>query len=370
MMLTRLGSLNALEQTQDGHRWHRLLGGALPSADTIARVFSTLDLDPLRRINREVYARLKRRKALRPPAHGLMALILDGHESHATYDRQCPGCLAREITCQGAEGDKRTQFYHRHVAAFLVARDLKLLLDLEPIRPGEDEIAAALRLLDRVVKDYPRAFDVVLGDALYARSDFFNAVLAHGKDALAVLKHEARDLMGDVRSLLDKVASKERNSAKRQVRAWDMEGFRSWPQVKMPVRVVRTLETTRVKRQRTGEIEEHTSEWMWVTTLSQHRASTWAVVDLGHGRWGIENEGFNETVNRWHGDHVYTHDDHAMLAFALLLYIAYNLFVAFWRFNLKSARRHLFTMMHIAAEMAAALRCQGLPSLPQARAPT
>lgn len=263
MMLTRLGSLNALEQTRDGHRWHRLLGGALPSADTIARVFSTLDLDGLRRINREIYARLKRRKALCPPAHGLMALVLDGHESHATYDRQCPGCLTRQIACQGkeAEGDKRTQFYHRHVAALLVAQDLKLLLDLEPIRPGEDEIAAALRLLDRMVKDYPRAFDVVMGDALYARSDFFNAVLAHGKDALAVLKQEQRDLMGDVRSLLSQGTPKERNSTKRQVRAWDMEGFQSWPQVKVPVRVVRTLETTRVKRQRTGQIEEDTSEW-------------------------------------------------------------------------------------------------------------
>ena len=26
-------------------------------------------------------------------------------------------------------------------------------------------------------------------------------------------------------------------------------------------------------------------------------------------RWAIENEGFNELVTRWHGDHVYKHDD-------------------------------------------------------------
>ena len=36
-----------------------------------------------------------------------------------------------------------------------------------------DEVAAAIRLLERVCKAYPRAFDVVLGDALYARADFF-----------------------------------------------------------------------------------------------------------------------------------------------------------------------------------------------------
>lgn len=107
----------------------------------------------------------------------------------------------------------------------------------------------------------------------------------------------------------------------------------------------------------------------WVTTLSQHRAPTWAVVDLGHGRWGIENEGFNETVSRWHGDHVYTHGDHAMLAFALLLLVAFNLFCAFWRFNLKPARRQGFTMMHIAAMIAAQFRSAGLPPM-LARAPT
>jgi len=41
-----------------------------------------------------------------------------------------------------------------------------------------------------------------------------------------------------------------------------------------------------------------------VTTLSSNRASTPAVVALGHARWSIENQGFNETTNRWAADHV------------------------------------------------------------------
>ena len=45
---------------------------------------------------------------------------------------------------------------------------MSLLLDADPIRPGEDEIAAARRLFDRVIDCCPRAFDVALGDGLYA----------------------------------------------------------------------------------------------------------------------------------------------------------------------------------------------------------
>ena len=54
--------------------------------------------------------------------------------------------------------------------------------------PKEDEVATAIRLLRRVLALYPRAFDLVLADALYARADFFNFLPAHRKHALVVLK--------------------------------------------------------------------------------------------------------------------------------------------------------------------------------------
>ena len=51
---------------------------------------------------------------------------------------------------------------------------MRLLLDHEPQRPGEQEVETALRLLARVIPAYPRAFDVVLaGRALYAEAPLF-----------------------------------------------------------------------------------------------------------------------------------------------------------------------------------------------------
>jgi hypothetical protein len=77
-----------------------------------------------------------------------MALVLDGHESRSTSRRSCFGCLSR------------------NVAAILLGKDFPTLPGAEPQGPGEDEIASAIRLLERVLQRYPRAFDVVVGDSL------------------------------------------------------------------------------------------------------------------------------------------------------------------------------------------------------------
>jgi hypothetical protein len=100
-----------------------------------------------------------------------------------------------------------------------------------------------------------------------------------------------------------------------------------------------------------------------VTTLTESQAATAAVVELGHARWVIENEGFNELVNRWHADHLYRHHPIAILALWLLLFLAYNLFMAFYHRNLKPALQRAHTTLHIASLLRAELLL-GLPPCP------
>jgi hypothetical protein len=352
MCLSRLGSLNALEQSRPSRFWGRWLGGPLPSADTCGRVCSLTQEADLRDVQHHLYSRLKRMKVLEAPAHGLMAAVLDGHESHATFRRHCPGCLERVIHTN--RGD-RLQYYHRYVSVQLVGRDFQMALDVEPMRPGEDEIAAALRLLDRVLARYPRAFDVIAGDALYADSRMFNYALRQGKDMIAVLKDERRELLVDAVGLFERMVPQQVQNRYGQGRVWDAEGFTSWSSVQAPVRVVRSQETRCVRRQLDGQIEQLHSEWMWVTTLPSVRASSRAVQDLGHGRWKIENQGFNELANQWHADHVYKHDPQAMLVLWLLVMVCLNVFLAFYQRNLKPAARQVASMLHIARQIAAEL---------------
>lgn len=365
MFLARLGSLNALEQSAPSRFWGEWLGQAMPSADTVGRVCAGMELEDIRAIGHQIYSRLKRMKALTPLAHGLTVALLDGHESHATYRRRCPGCLQRVV--HTAAGD-RIQYYHRHVTLLLVARDLCLLLDAEPIRPAEDEVAAAIRLLERVLHDYPRAFDLVIGDSLYADSRFFNYVLSKSKDALAVLKDENRDLFGDAQALFEQTSPTLLREGKRQYTQWDIEGFTSWPQVDKPVRVVRSIEDWTIHRQLTDEDDPLHSEWTWVTTCCQQRLPTRVIVKFGHVRWMIENEGFNELTNRQHADHVYKHHPCAMLVFCLLAMFCLNVFLTFYRRNLKPPVRRASSMLHISRRIAAELY-GGLDAGP-ARAPT
>jgi hypothetical protein len=352
MCLSRLGSLNALQQSRPSRFWSGWLGGPLPSADTCGRVCCLVQEVDLRAWQHHLYNRFKRMKVLDPPAYGLMAAVLDGHESHATFRRHCPGCLERVI--HTSRGD-RTQYYHRYVSMQLVGRDFPMALDVEPMRPGEDEIAAALRLLDRVLAKYPRAFDVIAGDALYADSRMFNYALQHGKDMIAVLKDERRELLADAVGLFEPMVPQQVQNRYGQCRLWDAEGFTSWSSVQAPVRVVRSQETRWIRRQLDGQIEELHSQWMWVTTLSGVRASTIAVQDLGHGRWKIENQGFNELANQWHADHVYKHDPQAMLVLWLLVMICLNVFLAFYQRNLKPAARQAASMLHVARQVVAEL---------------
>lgn len=365
MFLSRLGSLNALEQTRPSRFWSRWLSGAMPSADTVGRVCALVEPSGVRALHHHIYTRLKRAKALMPPAHGLMAAAIDGHESHATFRRCCSGCLERTIhTAQ----EDRTQYYHRHVTLQLIGRDFHVMLDAEPQRPGEDEVAAALRLLERVLETYPRAFDVVIADALYADPRLFNYLLKRGKDVLAVLKDDRRTLLQDAENLFEQTPPVRSQTSRVSRESWDLEGFTTWPQVDQSVRVVRTVEQESIRRQIDKKIEERTSTWTWVTTLSKLRATTDTVIALGHSRWDIENQGFNELTNRCHADHVYKHDPTAMLVLTLAAMICLTVFVVFYTRNLKPQARRNTTMLHIARLISAELY-QAIPLGPP-RTPT
>lgn len=353
----RLGSLNAWEQLNQASGWKTWLAEKPCSADTLGRVHALLNAEGLRCGLRHVYDRLKRNKAL-PDYQGWAVAALDGHESSSSYLRCCPGCLQR--TLHTASGD-RIQYYHRQVTLMLLPgaptgrQPLRLLLDAEPQRVGEDEVTTAVRLLERVLLAYPRAFDLLLADALYATSAFFNFLLLRGKHVLVVLKDERRDLYQDVAGMFDQTPPRQGSYRTRQCCWWDFPDLLSWPQVHSSVRVVRSRESYSIRRQLDGQKVLQTSDWLWVTTVPAAQLSTEQVVYFGHHRWDIENYGFNELTTGWDADHVFKHDPRAIECFLLVAFLAYNIFHAFLLLNLKPQIRKghtaIFWAMLISAEM-------------------
>lgn len=123
----------------------------------------------------------------------MLVVCLDANEQFNSQCRCCPECCQRQIKVRDKDGREQevTQYYHRQVDAQIIGPDFSAILDLEPIQPGEDEAAAALRLLGRMRRLYGvRFIDVVTVDAWYAKSPFLRAVEKMGWGWVGVLKQE------------------------------------------------------------------------------------------------------------------------------------------------------------------------------------
>ena len=214
-------------------------------------------------------------------------------------------------------------------------------LIFKPIYPHEGELTSSNRLLERVCRNYPKAFEVVAGDGLYLNGTTFGLLASHGKYAAAVLKDETRALYNESISLSKislPLVYEEKNTT---YRVWDSTIYDQWDGYKGSVRVIKSEETkyTRHHCQQLGkwEMQKEKADWLWVTNLPSV-VSLKNVVSICHSRWQIENNCFNEIVNTWNGDHVYRHSQNAISAFILFLFIVLNIFNIFFARNIKDRR--------------------------------
>jgi hypothetical protein len=226
-------------------------------------------------------------------------------------------------------------------------------LDVEMIQPGEGEVIAAKRLLERVLLHYGRFFDGVLADAIYLEAPFYNLCLKHHKHVITVLKGEHRLLLQDAQgvfSLMQPEVWKEDHS---QIRAWDAEGFTSAEGMEAPLRVLQTEETVTQRHRKNHRWVEETEihHWWWATTLPISQVSTWWLWYIAHRRWEIENNVFHTLVTYWSLDHCFKHDPTAILNFVLTLFIAFVLLQSFYYGNLKPQRRLHWTLIGLAKEL-------------------
>ena len=113
------------------------------------------------------------------------------------------------------------------------------------MRQGEEECAAALRLLRRMRQKYgPRFFDVVVVDSWYANGPFLKTVAEElGWPVIAVLKQERYEAHQEALALTQgqkPTLVVERDG--RQVEIWDVRSVRFTDAYPGPVRVVRVRE--------------------------------------------------------------------------------------------------------------------------------
>ena len=352
LFATRRGSLNALEEDlRVPGRLQGLVGQEPPSVDSVGRIYAQMDSQPLRQILSDVAYQLKRNKAL-PSTEGYRAAAVDGHEFFSSRKRCCPQCQTRTVT---VDGEAVTEYYHQGVVCQLIGQELALALDVELLLPGEGEETAAKRLLERVFVQYPRSFDIVVGDALYFDAPFINFCLDHHKHVIITAKGENRLLLQDAAGLF---AQQEpgrfvAERGQRTVQFWDEEGFTSCEGVRKPLRVLSTVERLHRRERIAGQWHEteQTVRWSWTTTLLKTQLSARGLWSFGHGRWGIENNGFNVLSAHWGLDHCFKHAPAAIVNFLLTSFLVYALLLSFYQRNLKPTAHKPQTLIGLAAEL-------------------
>ena len=361
--LLQLGEETALPQ------WQRWVGydGEI-SHDTLAYASNRMDPDKLRRANIWINRKLKRGKAFEAnKINGLLVVSVDANEQFCSDHRCCEDCMTREIACKDAQGKefKKTQYYHKQVYAQLSGPQLSVILDVEPMRQGEEECAGALRMLHRMRQKYgPRYFDVVVVDSWYAKGPFLKEVVEElGWPVIAVLKQERYEVYQEALALTEgqkptQVVERE----PRQVEIWDVPSLRFSDTYTEPVRVVRARERWS-EQQRVGKewkSREKEQNWLWVVAGDLNGYDGAVIRDIGHLRWKIENNAFCELTQHWHLTHCAHHEPTAVFVLLWVKIIAFTLFHAFAILHGKLFRLGKVTLQELRKRIYRSLLC-GLP---------
>jgi Transposase DDE domain len=357
----RVPSLLQLQSETLRRGWQRLLRlKKAISDDTLAYVLERYKLEDLRGVLVEVNRQLKTNKQFESARiGGLLVVALDANEQFKSRCRCCPECGQRKIKITGKHGDTQevTEYYHRQVYAHIQGPGMSVILDLESIRPGEEEAQAALRLLARMRRLYGvRFFDVVTVDAWYAKGPFILAVQKMGWGVVVVLKQERFEVYQEATALMEGQVPDRFEEAGRSVALWEVKDLK-FTAVRGAVRVVVSQERWRQGVQEGGKrrTQDMLSDWRWLATEEIAPSTGRQIRQIGHRRWGIENDGFNELTRFYHLEHCPRHEPVAIVAWLLIRVLAMNLFEVFARVHSKLMRPGKITLQELVRQLDRAL---------------
>jgi hypothetical protein len=364
----RTPSLLQLQAETARRGWQRLVGWPQPlSDDALGYVLERYRLADWRAVLVAVNRTLKANKAFESAKlNGLLVVALDANEQFKSQHRCCPDCCQRRLEVKAAAGQVQTvtEYFHRQVYAQIHGPDFSVILDVEPIRPGEDEAAAALRLLGRMRRLYgPRFFDVVTVDAWYATGPFLKAVQRLGWGVVSVLKQERYEIYQEATAVSREQKPRAWRWEDRAVDLWEVKNLPFTDAAIGPVRVVLAKErwTERSRRAGRSDCVARTSHWRWLVTAELDAAAAPVIWRIGHQRWGVENHAFNELTQHYHLTHCPRHEPVAIQAWLLILVLGFNLFELFARLHGKLWRAGRVTLQELARQLDRAL--EAVPEL-------
>jgi hypothetical protein len=299
------------------HSLERLVRGRTVRGMTLSRSFSEdslsyfnerLDPQATRNALASIACIAKRNKVFaRNPYVGL---AIDGTSAGRTGSHT-PVCSL----CRPQRDDKGVVTGHRHevVAISVVGVGISIPLDVEPYGPGDSELAAGHRILDRCRASLGARFaDYVTADAKFACASFLNLAQDLGLSAVVRLKANLPDLFSRAQA---RFGSRPPDCSivhrGEQVDIWDDDEFLPWDGLHWRrVRVIRYIQ---------HRVGGAATEAYWLTNCLTNAVSSQALFNMAKSRWEIENEGFNEAKTRHGMEHICRHHANAVVVGWLLM---------------------------------------------------
>jgi len=284
--------------------------------DTVAYVTERLDVRATRAALVAAVRQAKRRKSF--DAVTAIGLVLDGTTVGRCPTVRCRWCHPIVVPATTEAGVPRAVGtvvgqHHKLSLLAVVGGALVLPVDLEPYGPGDSELGASLRVLDRGVAALgPRFAQYVVADGLYANAPFLHTAGDRGLHALVRLKANLPTLFAAAQARFAGTPPRETFADRGdRVEIWDADDFDPWADLRWP--------SVRVIRYRQIHPDGTVVEAYWLTDFSARRVSSRTLYRYAKGRWTIENQGFNDSKTRYGLDHVPHHHANSLLIHWLLV---------------------------------------------------
>jgi hypothetical protein len=315
----------------------------------------------------EVARRLKRNGVLRSEwARGRVVAAVDGTEICSSFVRCCDRCMERRVQ-QKVQGElqESIQYYHRIVAVTVVSTPFSIPLGIRFQKQGEGEVECALALLRELHERLGRRFlDVLVGDALYLKKPFVEAVESLGLEWVFTLKDNQPELLAEARRLTSGVADYLDGDSKQQLELWHVPEV-YWPVAERDLRVVKTVRNqkmnqVRIHRHQTNkqavkEPVERQSTNFFASNMQLDAIPPVFIYQLGQSRWLLDTEVFQTITTDSHLKHPSVHQGHdrALVVLTMIRVLAYTLTMVFYHRQVRSHfRKRSFAFCQLAKTLA------------------
>ncbi len=300
----------------------------LPGDTQLREVLDQAQPDKLEQVFLDYFRVLQRGKHLEnfEFMDGKYLIPIDGSGYFSSDKICCPGCLTK-ISKSG-----KVRFHHQILQAVVVHPDIRQVIPLapEPIQNTDGkgkqdcEINASKRIIKKIRKDHPKLGIIVVGDGLYSKQPFVDALKAERMSFFLVVKPK------DHKILFEWFSEQRQLDQGGDLELTDLKGRHhcyEWVN-DIPLNNTKDADNVNFFQYRLINKGKVTYKNSWVTDMPVNENNVAKLTRGARARWKIENEGFNTLKNQgYHLEHNFGHGKQ-------------NLSMTFFRLNLLAFFMH------------------------------